>query len=144
MRREPPDADPHVRWCGRRRGEPGAYPIDSVTSAYMDSRRSSARTKSEVLTRRTSPSPLNGDGKTNILIRSEDKNVFIAECKFYNGPASASRTIDQLFRYANGGSKPFRTLECLKLDLGDVLAVLGVGVRRRVAPADTCKITIRR
>src|SRR5262249_52871334 len=27
MRREPPDADPHVRWCGGRRGEPGAYPI---------------------------------------------------------------------------------------------------------------------
>jgi hypothetical protein len=27
MQREPPDADPHVRWCGGRRGEPGAYPI---------------------------------------------------------------------------------------------------------------------
>ncbi len=27
MPSEPPDADPHVRWCGRRRGEPGAYPI---------------------------------------------------------------------------------------------------------------------
>jgi hypothetical protein len=24
---EPPDADPHVRWCGRSRGEPGSYPI---------------------------------------------------------------------------------------------------------------------
>ena len=28
MLSEPPDADPHVRWCGGRRGEPGAYPID--------------------------------------------------------------------------------------------------------------------
>ena len=28
MPSEPPDADPHVRWCGGRRGEPGAYPID--------------------------------------------------------------------------------------------------------------------
>ena len=27
MRREPPDADPHVRWRGGRRREPGAYPI---------------------------------------------------------------------------------------------------------------------
>ncbi len=27
MLSEPPDADPHVRWCGRRRGKPGAYPI---------------------------------------------------------------------------------------------------------------------
>src|SRR5450755_3665131 len=26
MLSEPPDADPHVRWCGGRRGEPGAYP----------------------------------------------------------------------------------------------------------------------
>jgi hypothetical protein len=25
---KPPDADPHVRWCGQARGEPGAYPID--------------------------------------------------------------------------------------------------------------------
>jgi hypothetical protein len=28
---EPPDADPHVRWCGGRRGEPGAYPIEGRT-----------------------------------------------------------------------------------------------------------------
>ena len=28
MLSEPPDADPHVRWCGGRRGEPGAYPIE--------------------------------------------------------------------------------------------------------------------
>src|SRR5947209_13510558 len=28
MPSEPPDADPHVRWCGGRRGEPGAYPIE--------------------------------------------------------------------------------------------------------------------
>src|SRR5579863_2974600 len=27
MLSEPPDADPHVRWCGGRRGKPGAYPI---------------------------------------------------------------------------------------------------------------------
>jgi hypothetical protein len=27
MPSEPPDADPHVRWCGGRRGELGAYPI---------------------------------------------------------------------------------------------------------------------
>ncbi len=27
MRREPPGADPHARWCGRGRGKPGPYPI---------------------------------------------------------------------------------------------------------------------
>jgi peptide-methionine (S)-S-oxide reductase len=30
MRCEPPDADPHVRWCGRGRGEPGPYPIFQI------------------------------------------------------------------------------------------------------------------
>jgi hypothetical protein len=24
---EPPDAGPHVRWCGRGQGDPGPYPI---------------------------------------------------------------------------------------------------------------------
>jgi len=31
MLNEPPDADPHVRWCGRGRGEPGPYPILSLS-----------------------------------------------------------------------------------------------------------------
>jgi hypothetical protein len=33
MLSEPPDADPHVRWCGGRQGEPGAYPIELETVA---------------------------------------------------------------------------------------------------------------
>jgi hypothetical protein len=28
MLSEPPGADPHAGWCGRRRGEPGAYPTN--------------------------------------------------------------------------------------------------------------------
>jgi len=28
---EPPDAGPHVRWCGRGRGDPGPYPITATT-----------------------------------------------------------------------------------------------------------------
>ncbi|MCX6843229.1 MAG: hypothetical protein NTX53_13205 [candidate division WOR-3 bacterium] len=43
----------------------------------------------------------NGDGKTDILIRVDDKNVFIAECKFWNGPAKLSEAIDQLLGYAS-------------------------------------------
>ena len=31
---EPPDADPHVRWCGRGRGEPGPYPISAWWLAH--------------------------------------------------------------------------------------------------------------
>jgi hypothetical protein len=34
MPSEPPDADPHVRWCGGRRGEPGAYPIPFWTMGF--------------------------------------------------------------------------------------------------------------
>jgi hypothetical protein len=42
----------------------------------------------------------NGDGKTDILIREEDKNVFIGECKFYGGPETVNATLDQIFGYA--------------------------------------------
>lgn len=41
----------------------------------------------------------NGNGKTDILIRHEDRNVFIAECKIWRGRKSASDAIDQLLRY---------------------------------------------
>jgi len=41
----------------------------------------------------------NASGKTDILIRVEDKNVFIAECKFWKGPKSLNNAIDQLLSY---------------------------------------------
>jgi hypothetical protein len=42
----------------------------------------------------------NGAGKTDILLREQDKNLFIAECKFWDGPKSLKDAIDQLFTYA--------------------------------------------
>lgn len=42
----------------------------------------------------------NGAGKTDILIRSGDRNIFIAECKFWDGPKSLKDAIDQLLSYA--------------------------------------------
>ena len=39
-------------------------------------------------------------GKTDILIKVNGRNVFIAECKFWNGPKSASEAVDQLLTYA--------------------------------------------
>jgi hypothetical protein len=43
----------------------------------------------------------NGDGKTDILIRSEDKNIFIAECLIWDGPEHFRKKLtDQLFTYA--------------------------------------------
>lgn len=38
-------------------------------------------------------------GRTDILIRHENSNVFIAECKFWRGEKAFLETIDQLFRY---------------------------------------------
>lgn len=41
----------------------------------------------------------NVQGKTDILIRHEGGNLFICECKFWNGSEGFTDTIDQLFRY---------------------------------------------
>ena len=41
----------------------------------------------------------NFQGKTDILIRVEGRNVFVAECKFWKGEKSLSDTIDQLLSY---------------------------------------------
>ena len=41
----------------------------------------------------------NREGKTDILIRYGDRNIFIAECKFWGGPASLTGAIDQLLGY---------------------------------------------
>ena len=41
----------------------------------------------------------NYKGKTDILIRHENSNVFIAECKFWRGKEAFLKTIDQLFKY---------------------------------------------
>lgn len=43
----------------------------------------------------------NFEGKTDILIRSEGRNIFIAECKFWDGPESITRAIDQLLGYTS-------------------------------------------
>ena len=43
----------------------------------------------------------NGHGKTDILIRKDDRNVFIAECLMWKGPAYLRSKLDgQLFQYA--------------------------------------------
>jgi hypothetical protein len=43
----------------------------------------------------------NYEGKTDILIRSDGRNIFIAECKFWSGPKMFTKTIDQLLSYAS-------------------------------------------
>jgi len=41
----------------------------------------------------------NYQGKTDILIRSGGRNIFVAECKFWGGPARLTETINQLLGY---------------------------------------------
>jgi hypothetical protein len=41
----------------------------------------------------------NMSGKTDILIRHEGRNIFIAECKFWEGSKAFAEAIDQLFKY---------------------------------------------
>lgn len=43
----------------------------------------------------------NYEGKTDILIRVEGKNIFIAECKFWRGPASLTEAVNQLLDYTS-------------------------------------------
>src|SRR5439155_14063466 len=38
----------------------------------------------------------NYEGKTDILIRVNGKNIFIAECKYWDGPKKLLDTLDQL------------------------------------------------
>lgn len=42
----------------------------------------------------------NMSGKTDILLREGERNVFIAECKFWKGPKGFGEAIDQLLGYA--------------------------------------------
>ncbi len=41
----------------------------------------------------------NREGKTDILVRSGDRNVFIGECKIWTGSAKFTTAVDQLLRY---------------------------------------------
>jgi hypothetical protein len=41
----------------------------------------------------------NYDGKTDILIKSAGRVVFVAECKFWTGPRALAKTIDQIRGY---------------------------------------------
>jgi hypothetical protein len=42
---------------------------------------------------------VNGNGKTDILIRHQNRNAFIGECKFWHGPKKFGEAIDQLLGY---------------------------------------------
>ena len=41
----------------------------------------------------------NGAGKTDILVRVDDRNIFIGECKVWSGPKTMDEALKQLFGY---------------------------------------------
>ena len=43
----------------------------------------------------------NYEGKTDILIRVQGKNIFIAECKYWDGPKKLTDTLNQLLSYSS-------------------------------------------
>jgi hypothetical protein len=47
----------------------------------------------------TTGETFNKQGKTDILMRHEGKNIFVAECKFWRGPKAHLEAIDQLLGY---------------------------------------------
>jgi hypothetical protein len=42
----------------------------------------------------------NASGKTDILVKYEDRNLFLGECKFWSGKQGFQAAVDQLFSYA--------------------------------------------
>lgn len=43
----------------------------------------------------------NYEGKTDILIRVDGRNIFIAECKFWTGPTGLTKALNQLLGYTS-------------------------------------------
>jgi hypothetical protein len=43
----------------------------------------------------------NYGGKTDILIRSDGRNIFIGECKYWGGPRKLLETVDQILGYTS-------------------------------------------
>lgn len=41
----------------------------------------------------------NGEGKADIVIRVDDRNVFIGECKIWDGPKAVDEAVSQLLKY---------------------------------------------
>lgn len=65
----------------------------------------------------------NSKGKTDILIRYENSNAFIAELKFWEGQKHFNETIDQLFGYLTWrDSKAALVIFCKNRDFSGVVA----------------------
>ena len=71
----------------------------------------------------------NANGKTDILIRAEGRNVFIAECKFWAGQASVHKAIDQILGYLTWrDTKAALLVFCKTADFSNTLSKLAATI----------------
>ncbi|TXC66173.1 hypothetical protein FSC37_10265 [Piscinibacter aquaticus] len=86
----------------------------------------------------------NVSGKTDILLRANGRNVFIAECKFWKGPKHYRETIDQLLGYTAARCQDRdhrlqprdRTFNCARWHQGGNRGTYKLQARRRVVVRD--------
>jgi hypothetical protein len=81
----------------------------------------------------------NGDGKTDILIRVNDRHIFIAECKKWTGPKSVDVALAQLFKYLVWRDTKAALLLIVRHD--DATTIIGKAVAR-VEAHDNHKRTV--
>jgi hypothetical protein len=74
---------------------PGTY----VGMGEEDRRQTVVATLNTHYAGRAHAEAFNNEGKTDILVRHDGRNLFICECKFWSGIEGFRDTIDQLFRY---------------------------------------------
>ena len=72
----------------------------------------------------------NFQGKTDILVRVEGRNIFIAECKFWSGEKGLLEAIDQLLGYAAWRDTKLALLVFVRTkDFGAVIKKIGAAVQ---------------
>src|SRR6266496_6830368 len=80
---------------------------------------------------RASGETFNYEGKTDILIREGDRNVFIAECKIWKGEAQLLEAIDQILGYLHWpDTKAALLVFNRNKSFSDVLAKVSAAVQR--------------
>lgn len=78
----------------------------------------------------------NVNGKTDILLRSNGRNVFIAECKFWKGPKHYREAIDQLLGYT--AWRDAKTA-IVVFNRGTVLSTVLAGIKAETEAHKNCK-----
>jgi hypothetical protein len=92
----------------------------------------------------------NGQGKTDLLIRVEDRNLFIGECLIWSGAKSLIDKLEQLFGYSTWDDVRLALVAFVpNRDLTAVIAAGGEALeghpsfRDRVAPPEEAELRVR-